>query len=151
MQSTDQASSEQPPTPDSPWYHAGLHFHCQGCGNCCTGAPGHVWVDDDEIERIARYLDKPVGEIRLLQTRPARGRISLTEHANGDCTFFDPRTRRCQIYPVRPQQCQTWPFWRSNLSTPESWDQVAVGCPGVGQGEFVSLAEIQFRAAQVDV
>ncbi|MCA9080037.1 MAG: YkgJ family cysteine cluster protein, partial [Planctomycetaceae bacterium] len=57
-----------------PWYHAGLPFSCTQCGDCCTGSPGFVWVTEDDIRAIAEHLDRPLGEIRLLHTRPARGR-----------------------------------------------------------------------------
>ncbi len=151
MEHDQPESASQSATSGRPWYEVGLHFGCTGCGNCCTGAPGHVWVDEQDIQNIAACLDKPVGEIRLMHTRPARGRVSLTEFANGDCTFFDPATRRCRIYPVRPIQCRTWPFWRSNLSTPESWQQMSRGCPGAGQGDFVSLEEIERQASACDI
>lgn len=139
------------PNHDEPWYKDGLKFTCTQCGNCCTGAPGVVWVDDGEIEKIADYLGKSTGEVRLFHTRPVRGRISLTEFANGDCTFFDGATRRCKIYPVRPRQCQTWPFWNSNLATPESWASLKPGCPGAGCGELVPLQEIRRRADVIDI
>lgn len=134
-----------------PWYHEGLHFTCTQCGNCCTGAPGFVWVDDEEIRAIAEYLDKPVGEIRLFHTKPVRNKVSLTEFANGDCTFFDGATRGCKIYPVRPKQCRTWPFWNSNLSSRQAWEDTQRECPGAGQGNFVSFDEIQIRADVIDI
>ncbi len=133
------------------WYAEGLSFGCTQCGNCCTGQPGYVWVGQDEIQQIAEYLDRSVGEIRLLHTRLARGRTSLTEFANGDCTFFDPRTRRCRVYPARPRQCQTWPFWRSNLVSPQSWKETQDACPGATCGDFVPVEEIERRAAQSPV
>ena len=136
---------------DQPWYHAGLKFTCTQCGNCCTGTPGFVWVTDEEIDRIAAYLDKPVGEIRLMYTRPARGKTSLTEYANGDCVFFDPESRRCTIYPVRPIQCQTWPFWKMNLSTRDDWKETKATCPGLDTGAFISLDEIENRLSQTDI
>src|SRR5688572_18227267 len=120
-----------------PWYAPGLSFRCTGCGNCCTGSPGFVWVSTEEIAAIAAHLDKSIGEIRLLHTRPARGLTSLTEFANGDCTFFDPQTRKCRIYEARPRQCRTWPFWESNVETPEAWSRTQANCPGAGQGDFV--------------
>ncbi|QDU41396.1 Flagellin N-methylase [Maioricimonas rarisocia] len=147
------ASPKQPP-PDStsdPWYHEGLKFACTQCGNCCTGSPGYVWVTEEEIAAIARHLEKPIGEIRLMHTRPVGQRTSLRDFANGDCTFFDGRTRSCTIYPVRPVQCRTWPFWNSNLSSPEAWQEVGRTCPGVGKGDFVSLDEITERARQIDI
>ncbi len=63
--------SDESPTESSsdPWYKDRLNFTCSQCGNCCTGAPGVVWVTDEEIKEIADYLDKPVGEIRLFHTR----------------------------------------------------------------------------------
>ena len=136
---------------EKPWYKDGLHFTCTGCGNCCTGAPGVVWVNDEELEQIAELLDKPVGEIRLFHTRYYGNRLSLKEYANGDCTFFEPETRKCRIYPVRPRQCRTWPFWRSNLESPETWKEVQKTCPGAGQGAFVSLDEIEQSASAIDV
>jgi uncharacterized protein len=134
-----------PDKPDAPWYADGLRFECTQCGNCCTGTPGHVWVNDAEIEAIAEYLDKPLGEIRLFHTKIVGQRVSLTEFANGDCTFFDPKNRGCTIYPVRPKQCQTWPFWDSNLRSKKAWEDVKKDCPGAGQGDFVPLEEITIR------
>lgn len=141
----------QPESSSEPWYKDGLRFRCTQCGNCCTGAPGAVWVSEEEIAAIAEYLGKSVGEVRLMHTRKLLGRISLREFANGDCEFFDGATRRCKIYPVRPVQCRTWPFWNSNLSSPEMWCQTEKDCPGAGAGDFVSLEEIEARASQIEM
>ncbi len=138
-------------TENKPWYQNGLRFECTQCGNCCTGSPGFVWVNDEEIQAIAEYLDKPVGEIRLMHSRPAQGKISLREHANGDCIYFDPHKRGCSIYPVRPVQCRTWPFWNSNIDSERAWDQTKKDCPGAGQGNFISLEKITELAAQIDL
>ncbi|MCP4854674.1 MAG: YkgJ family cysteine cluster protein [Fuerstiella sp.] len=142
----------QSPEPCSePWYKAGLNFTCSQCGDCCTGASGVVWVTDEELKEIADHLDKPIGEIRLFHTRLVRGRVSLTEYQNGDCTFFDPEKRRCKVYHVRPIQCRTWPFWQSNVSSQKKWGEVCEYCPGAGQGKVISLEEIEKRASQMDV
>ncbi len=140
--STDTEMSELP------WYKDGLPFECTQCGDCCTGAPGFVWVNEDEVRAIADYLDKPIGEIRLLYTRPARGKISLTEYRNGDCVFFDPNGRGCTIYPVRPVQCRTWPFWGANVESPEAWKATCQACRGSGRGELIPLEIIQQRVSQ---
>ena len=128
-----------------PWYKDGLQFRCTQCGNCCTGAPGAVWVDDDDIRRVAEHTGKSVGEVRLFHTRLIANRVSLTEYANGDCTFFDGATRRCTIYPVRPEQCRTWPFWPANVESPEAWKRTQAVCPGANQGEFVSAEDVTRR------
>jgi hypothetical protein len=136
---------------DQPWYHSGLCFSCTRCGNCCTGEPGVVWVDDGEIQAIAEHLQVSTEEVRLLHTRAVGRRISLRERANGDCTFFDPDTRSCTIYPVRPRQCRSWPFWNSNLASPAAWEAVQHVCPGAGRGTLHSLAEIQQESSLIDV
>ena len=41
---------------DEPWYKDGLKFKCTQCGDCCTGAPGYVWVNQAEVEGIAAEL-----------------------------------------------------------------------------------------------
>lgn len=139
------------PAESEPWYKDGLHFKCTQCGNCCTGSPGFVWVDDAEIQAIADYLGKTIGEVRLMHTRPARGKISLNEYANGDCVFFDGKGRGCTIYPVRPKQCRTWPFWNSNLESEDDWDFVKTICPGTGRGDFVPFDEIEIRRSAIDL
>ena len=128
---------------EEPWYKEGLRFQCAECGGCCTGDPGVVWVSDDEIQQIAQFTGKSIGEIRLFHTRLVGNQVSLTEYANGDCTFFDARQRKCAIYPVRPPQCRSWPFWRSNVASPESWAQAESQCPGAGNGGLVACEEIQ--------
>ncbi|WP_145362902.1 YkgJ family cysteine cluster protein [Stratiformator vulcanicus] len=133
---------------DAPWYADGVKFRCTQCGNCCTGSPGAVWVTDEEIERIAEVLGKPAGEVRLFHTRPLRMKLSLREFANGDCTFFDAKTRRCTVYDARPAQCRTWPMWKSNLADRSAWEETARGCPGIGQGDFVPLEQIEQQLAE---
>ena len=39
-----------------PWFKDGLRFKCTQCGDCCTGAPGYVWVNQEEIEALAREV-----------------------------------------------------------------------------------------------
>ena len=41
---------------ETPWYADGLKFRCTQCGDCCTGAPGFVWVNQEEIEAIAATI-----------------------------------------------------------------------------------------------
>jgi len=134
-----------------PWYAEGLKFECTQCGNCCTGAPGAVWVSEEELQSIADLLGTSTGEVRLMHTRLVRGRTSLREYANGDCVFFDGESRGCTIYDARPVQCRTWPFWRSNISSPQNWEETQCECPGAGQGDFIALEEIERRASQIEL
>lgn len=136
--------SEQKNDEDQPWYADGLPFECTRCGKCCTGDPGYVWVTDEELATIAKFLGQPLNEVRDLYSRKARGRRSLRERSNGDCIFYD-HTKGCTIYAVRPPQCRTWPFWDSNVATPEDWEQTCQVCPGSGQGEVIPVEEISRR------
>jgi uncharacterized protein len=127
-----------------PWYKDGLSFTCTRCGHCCTGEPGFVWVEDDDLAAIAAQRGETLDEVKALYTRwTDRGR-TLREKSNGDCVFFD-RKEGCTVYAVRPPQCRTWPFWESNVATPEAWQRTCEVCPGSGQGELISVEEITRR------
>ena len=130
--------------PDAAWYADGLRFTCTQCGQCCTGEPGYVWVDDDEMKRLAKFRGEPLHEFTAVHTYKTRGGRSLREKANGDCVFWEAG-RGCTVYPVRPVQCRTWPFWESNVATPEAWDDVTAICPGSGAGELIPVEEITRR------
>jgi Fe-S-cluster containining protein len=134
--------------PDDLWYKDGLRFTCTRCGKCCTGEPGFVWVDDDELARLARHRGDPLHVFTAVYTRTSRGRRTLREKANGDCVFWEAG-RGCTVYPVRPKQCRTWPFWESNLESPEQWAEVEAVCPGSGEGELIPVEEITRRVNQI--
>lgn len=129
---------------DDLWYRDGLRFECTRCGKCCTGEPGYVWVNDEELVALAKFRGEPLREFRAVYTRPARGGVTLKEKANGDCVFFEAG-RGCTVYRVRPRQCRTWPFWESNVETPADWERTTAICPGSGQGELIPVEEIVRR------
>jgi Fe-S-cluster containining protein len=133
-----------------PWYSDGLSFECTRCGNCCTGAPGYVWVTADEIAAIARHLGQPVEVVRATYTYRTSGRISLRERANGDCVFWDKKVG-CTVYPARPAQCRTWPFWESVTESRRTWTKTAENCPGMNHGPLISEEEITRRVRMVKV
>ena len=133
-----------------PWYAGGLAFECTRCGNCCTGDPGFVWVNEEEIAALAKFRGEPLREVKALYTRAARGRVTLREKADGDCVFYD-RAKGCTVYPVRPRQCRTWPFWECNVTGPEDWARAAAGCPGCNQGELIPADEITRRVRVVRI
>ena len=127
-----------------PWYKDGLRFRCTQCGNCCTGAPGFVWVNDEELAAIAEFRGETLEEVTGLYTHIVWQKRSLREKSNGDCVFYD-KEAGCTIYSVRPRQCRTWPFWQSNVGNPEAWEETCRVCPGSGQGELISAEEITQR------
>jgi uncharacterized protein len=127
-----------------PWYSEGLRFTCTQCGNCCTGAPGYVWLNDAEIAALAEFRGENVTEFLALHTRLAHRGRTLRERVNGDCVFYDASVG-CTVYPVRPRQCRTWPFWESATGTRERWEHTCNICPGSGQGELIPADEITRR------
>ncbi len=130
--------------PDAPWYQNGLRFQCSQCGDCCTGAPGYVWVNKEEMAGLAAALG--IDELEEFKDKYARKigiRLSLKERPNGDCVFFDGQSRKCTVYDARPRQCRTWPFWDSNLRTPETWATTCEVCPGSGRGQLHQIEKIE--------
>ena len=127
-----------------PWFKDGLRFTCTRCGHCCTGEPGFVWVDDDDLAAIAVQRGETLEEVKALYTRWTNRGRTLREKSNGDCVFYD-QNQGCTVYTVRPPQCRTWPFWDSNVATPEAWQRTCEVCPGSGQGELISAEEITLR------
>lgn len=128
---------------DKPWYHKGLRFTCSQCGDCCTGAPGYVWVNKQEIAEMAAVLgETDIAEFERKYVRKVGIRKSLVEFSNGDCVFLD-ESRKCQVYNARPRQCRTWPFWESNLKSPAAWEETCEVCPGSGQGKLHSIEVIE--------
>jgi Fe-S-cluster containining protein len=126
------------------WYRDGLRFQCTACGDCCTGAPGYVWVNADEIDQLASVVgEADVEAFEQKYVRKVGIRKSLREYPNGDCVFFDTETRKCIVYSARPRQCRTWPFWDSNLRNEETWEETCRQCPGSGQGPLYSLDQIE--------
>jgi Fe-S-cluster containining protein len=137
-----------------PWYKDGLKFECTQCGNCCTGAPGFVWVNKAEIAALAEEVGSAsVEEFESKYVRLVGIRKSLKElpHSNWDCVFFDSHTRHCRVYDARPQQCRTWPFWDSNLRDRDSWQRTCETCPGSGRGKIYQLATIEEQRKKVRV
>lgn len=115
---------------DRPWYSNGLHFKCTECGQCCTGAPGYIWVNDQEIKQIAAFLNLSSEEFSRRYLRHVKGRLSLVELPKTyDCIFL--KDKKCQIYPVRPTQCRTFPWWPQHLKSEKEWREAATFCEGI--------------------
>ena len=123
------------------WYKNGLSFECQQCGKCCSGEPGYIWVDKQEIAKIANRLN--ITEDRFIEdyTYQEKGKLSIKERSNGDCILLD-KEKKCLIYDIRPTQCKTWPWWEQNLESREQWDNCEGECEGINQGEKKNLQYI---------
>ena len=136
----------------APWYKDGLRFECTQCGDCCTGATGFVWVNQEEIEALAGDVgEDDIAAFEQKYVRKIGIRRSLKEFANGDCVFFDNEKRICTVYQARPRQCRTWPFWDSNLKTPQAWQETCEVCPGSGKGKLYQIGQIEAQRQVIRV
>ncbi len=142
----------QPPDGEpSCWFEAGVRFRCLGteCGDCCSGkhGAGAVWIDNEEVEQLARHLGLTSEELRHRYLRNLNGRASLRERANLDCIFYRPGDG-CSIYDARPLQCRTYPFWGRILATRAAWEIESENCPGIDYDDArVSGEEVRARLA----
>lgn len=121
------------------FFDKGLRFECQRCGTCCTGAPGTIYVDKNEVDRIAKYLSIRTPCFIEKYLYPFRAGYSIREYSDGRCFFYNDG---CTVYPVRPSQCKAFPFWVENLRSPKKWQRISKKCPGIGRGPFYSKEQI---------
>ena len=134
---------------NSVWFAEGIHFSCQGCGDCCRNHDGYayVYLTPEDIRLISRHLKVTKNRLLSEYCEEQGGYISLVTSLD-TCPFL--KSNRCQIYPVRPKQCVTWPFWTENLVRANWEGPVSSCCPGIGRGELHSAEEILKMAADRD-
>lgn len=129
---------------EEPWFKEGLHFKCTGCGKCCTGAPGFVFLSDEDIERLCLHFKLERREFLRRYTRKVGKRISLVEDKkNYDCVFL--KGKQCTVYEARPSQCRTFPWWVSNMRSEKDWRETAEICEGINheEAELIPFEEIK--------
>ncbi|MCH9633622.1 MAG: hypothetical protein S4CHLAM7_03530 [Chlamydiae bacterium] len=126
------------------WYKEGLSFSCTGCGKCCSGCPGYVWVDEKEIETLAKELNLSIKEFKVKYVRQVGNRQSLKELPGRDYSCVFLKGKECSVYEARPKQCKTYPFWPHLLKSKENWQSEAKSCEGISDDKpLVSLKEIK--------
>lgn len=125
------------------WFKEGLRFKCTECGKCCTGGPGVINIQEEEIEKAAQYLNMSVSNFKKIyvKNRDNQNQLIQIRSQNYDCVFL--KDKKCGIYPVRPSQCRTFPWWKENLNSEESWKEAAKECEGINnQASVVPYEDI---------
>lgn len=144
--------------PDAPEGGKGLRFGCTMCGNCCSGPPGFVLVDDAECDALAARLGiTREAFVRDHTHMMSEGRsINEREGPHGmDCIFLDrttiPGKAICGVYEDRPKQCRTWPFWPSLLKSAGNWKNAKKTCPGIDQGQLIPVEQIRVLRDTINI
>lgn len=117
-----------------------MRFECTGCGYCCTGEPGFVFIQREEGRTLAEHLGVPVTEFYRRYVRRVPEGLSLLERPDGSCVFYDDG---CTVYAARPRQCRTYPFWPEVLSSERHWMEESNRCPGIGSGRLYDFVTIE--------
>jgi len=117
-----------------PWFGEGLRFTCTGCGDCCTGSSGAVYLSQADVDRLSKTLDLPVETFLKQYTQGSDSQIALVDRpGSSDCVFLSGTS--CSIYDARPTQCRTYPFWLMNILSPEDWTGAALFCEGINHAD----------------
>ena len=117
-----------------PWFAGGLRFACTGCGACCTGPAGAVYLSERDLKRLCAALDVSREAFVARYTRSMDGQLALADKTGSEeCVFLEGTA--CGVYAARPEQCRTYPFWLMNILTPEDWEATAAVCEGIDHAE----------------
>ncbi len=131
---------------EEPWFKDGLNFKCTGCGKCCTGTPGYVFLSPSDINALVAHFKMSEEDffkryIRIVDGQPAL----IDEPGTFSCVFLE--NEKCSVYESRPVQCRTFPWWIHTIQTPENWKEAAVHCEGINHPDapLVSANEIAIQ------
>jgi hypothetical protein len=127
-----------------PWFAEGLKFKCTGCGKCCTGSPGYVYLSHQDLENLSNHFGITQEEFTQKYCRFIDGQYALLEKPEPyDCIFLEKN--QCTVYEARPIQCKTFPWWVYHLREPRDWEQAAKRCEGINHpdAELVPSLKIQ--------
>ncbi len=112
-----------------PWFSQGLRFKCTGCGKCCTGSPGYVFLSQDDFQGLADHLALSTEEFAARYTYQIDDKISLIDRpSSSECIFL--KDNQCSVYEARPVQCRTFPWWIHLIESPDDWKRRESGVKG---------------------
>ncbi len=104
-------------------------FECLQCGECCYGEGG-IYMDDEEIEKIARFLEMTPEAFISQSCERNNGRIHIKTGPDNFCLYYDAE-KSCLIHPVNPKPCSLWPFYPAIVNDKDNWELAKDACPGI--------------------
>lgn len=68
-----------------------------------------MFIDGDDINRIARYFGLSDGQVRTMYLE---GKNTFKTREDGSCIFLHEGklSQRCSIHQARPRQCSDFPY-----------------------------------------
>ena len=127
-----------------PWFEDGLRFKCTGCGKCCTGSPGYVFLSHTDLARLSAHFQLTEVEFTQKHTRYIDGQYALLDREESyDCTFL--KNKQCSVYEARPTQCRTFPWWVHNLREPGDWEEAAKRCEGINHPDAPVVSSLHIQ------
>lgn len=127
-----------------PWFDDGLRFKCTGCGKCCTGPSGYVFLSAADVERLAEHFHLTPQEFCKKYTRYVDGQYALLDQKGSeDCIFLEGK--KCSVYEARPTQCKTFPWWIHNLRDEKDWEEAAVRCEGINHPDAPLISSLHIQ------
>jgi len=104
-------------------------FQCRMCGQCCYGEGG-IFLEEDEVERISRFLGMDAASFLSRFCEESHGRFHIKCGPDHWCIFFH-QEKKCLIHPVKPKRCTLWPYFPAILADEENWELARDSCPGI--------------------
>ena len=81
-------------------------FRCQHCGRCCYTPGAGLFLEEEDFERIARFLGSKKKLKALCKYDKALDAWVLRQ----PCPFYDEDKMECKIYEIRPLTCTKYPL-----------------------------------------
>ncbi len=129
---------------EEPWFQDGLRFKCTGCGKCCTGSPGYVFLSNHDLETLAAHFQCSIEEFSKRYTRLINSQLALIDKPGSyDCIFL--QDKKCTAYEGRPTQCKTFPWWVYNLKGPEEWEEAGKHCEGINHPDAPVIPSLHIQ------
>lgn len=129
-----------------------FRFECTACGKCCRHQHGGTSILLEDAERLAAFLEIPLGTFLAVYCtfryrRVSQGDSEFTvpdlrlRDRDGECVFLVGKL--CSVHEAKPWVCRAAPFVSEIFLDPEAERLLVEICDGYGQGPVHSEAEIR--------